>query len=227
MGSSDDTFAALFEAQGKSAAARKKVRVGETLEAVIIQIGKDTVFVELDGKQQAMIERIELNNPDGSIDLAVGDTVRAKVLSVDDQSGAVRLGKSLGRATDLASFELARESGAGVEGKVTGVNKGGIEVDLGKGVRGSCPNSQLGPRGTDAKDLLGTTTSFAVTEIKDGGLVDGAALATADMAYQIDNMEGIGVHRTAGGETVLTLVSDDNFSPIQRTLLLQFTLVGE
>ena len=27
------------------------------------------------------------------------------------------------------------------------------------------------------------------------------------------------------GETVLTLVSDDNFSLIQRTLLLQFTLV--
>jgi len=40
-------------------------------------------------------------------------------------------------------------------------------------------------------------------------------------------MEGIGVHRTADGETVLTLVSDDNFSPIQRNLLLQFTLVGE
>ena len=47
------------------------------------------------------------------------------------------------------------------------------------------------------------------------------------MGYQIDNMEGIGVHRTAEDETVLTLISDDNFSPIQRTLLLQFTLVGE
>ena len=52
-------------------------------------------------------------------------------------------------------------------------------------------------------------------------------LVEADMAYQIDNMEGLGVHRTAEGATVLTLVSDDNFSPIQRTLLLQFTLVGE
>jgi len=29
---------------------------------------------------------------------------------------------------------------------------------------------------------------------------------------------------TEAGETVLTLISDDNFSPIQRTLLLQFTL---
>jgi hypothetical protein len=33
------------------------------------------------------------------------------------------------------------------------------------------------------------------------------------------------VHRGADGETVLTLVSDDNFSMLQRTLLLQFTLL--
>jgi hypothetical protein len=37
-------------------------------------------------------------------------------------------------------------------------------------------------------------------------------------------MEGLSVHRAAGGEIVLTLVSDDNFSVVQRTLLLQFTL---
>jgi hypothetical protein len=40
-------------------------------------------------------------------------------------------------------------------------------------------------------------------------------------------MEGLGVHRTAQGETVLTLVSDDNFSNLQRTLLLQFTLLED
>ena len=63
--------------------------------------------------------------------------------------------------------------------------------------------------------------------IKPGALVDGKPLIEADLAYQIDNMEGIAVHRNAQGETVITLVSDDNFSVIQRNLLLQFTLVGE
>lgn len=43
--------------------------------------------------------------------------------------------------------------------------------------------------------------------------------------FAIDNMEGIDAHVTADGETVLTLVSDDNFSFLQRTLLLQFTMV--
>jgi hypothetical protein len=65
---------------------------------------------------------------------------------------------------------------------------------------------------------------IALSEIKPGAVLDGAAILTADMAYQIDNMEGIAAH-VSGGQTVLTLVSDDNFSPIQRTLLLQFTLL--
>jgi hypothetical protein len=60
--------------------------------------------------------------------------------------------------------------------------------------------------------------------IKEGALVDGESLVKADLGYQIDNMEGIGVSHTPQGETVLTLVSDDNFSPMQRNLLLQFTL---
>ena len=34
----------------------------------------------------------------------------------------------------------------------------------------------------------------------------------------------MGVHRGKSGETVLTLISDDNFSDVQRTLLLQFVL---
>lgn len=65
---------------------------------------------------------------------------------------------------------------------------------------------------------------IALGEIKPGALVDGPILVEADLGYEIDNMEGLSVHRGADGETVLTLISDDNFSMIQRTLLLQFTL---
>ena len=38
-------------------------------------------------------------------------------------------------------------------------------------------------------------------------------------------MGGIDSHVTPEHETVVTMVSDDNFSMIQRNLLLQFTLV--
>jgi len=66
-----------------------------------------------------------------------------------------------------------------------------------------------------------------LASIKPDALVDGKALIEADLGYQIDNMEGIAVHRNAAGETIITLVSDDNFSVVQRNLLLQFVLVGE
>jgi hypothetical protein len=61
-------------------------------------------------------------------------------------------------------------------------------------------------------------------EVTPGAIIDGPALVEADMNFQIDNMEGLSVHRAADGALVLTLISDDNFSIIQRTLLLQFTL---
>jgi hypothetical protein len=62
-----------------------------------------------------------------------------------------------------------------------------------------------------------------LAQIAPGALVDGPVIFSADLTHNIDNMEGLAVHRS-GGDTVLTLVSDDNFSALQRTLLLQFTL---
>ena len=61
--------------------------------------------------------------------------------------------------------------------------------------------------------------------IKPGALIDGRVLIEADLGDQIDNMEGIAIHRNAQGETIITLVSDDNFSVLQRSLLLQFALI--
>jgi hypothetical protein len=66
-----------------------------------------------------------------------------------------------------------------------------------------------------------------LADIKPNALVDGPAVIEADGQCQIDNMEALSVHRTRAGEIVLTLMSDDNFSPIQRTILLQFTFMGK
>ncbi|MGE0286187.1 MAG: esterase-like activity of phytase family protein [Bradyrhizobium sp.] len=59
-----------------------------------------------------------------------------------------------------------------------------------------------------------------------GAVVDGPVIFFADLGYEIDNMEGIDAHVTPEGDTVITMISDDNFSMIQRNLILQFTLLG-
>ncbi len=62
-------------------------------------------------------------------------------------------------------------------------------------------------------------------DIKPGARVGGEVLMTADLTSEIDNMEGLAVHRGRAGETILTLISDDNFNRgLQRTVLLQFLM---
>ena len=82
-------------------------------------------------------------------------------------------------------------------------------------------------RFSPARGIAMRIRRIPLVSIKADALVDGRPMIEADLAYQIDNMEGIAVHRTARGETIVTLISDDNFSFIQRNLLLQFAVVGE
>lgn len=60
--------------------------------------------------------------------------------------------------------------------------------------------------------------------LTDDGVIQGELLLAADGAANIDNMEAVAVSTDPAGDLVLTLLSDDNFSFLQRTLLLQFTL---
>ncbi len=67
--------------------------------------------------------------------------------------------------------------------------------------------------------------SIPLTSVAPAAVVDGPSIFDADLSNEVDNMEGIDAHVTPEGDTVLTMISDDNFSMLQRTLLLQFTLV--
>lgn len=65
---------------------------------------------------------------------------------------------------------------------------------------------------------------IALSTIKPGAVMDGEVLIEADLSYQIDNMEALMVHKDAGGRVILTLMSDDNFSILQRNLVLRFAM---
>lgn len=67
---------------------------------------------------------------------------------------------------------------------------------------------------------------FPASAIKARATIDGEIIFTADRTAQIDNMEALAIHVNAAGETILTVMSDDNFSALQRTLLLRFAVVG-
>jgi hypothetical protein len=61
-------------------------------------------------------------------------------------------------------------------------------------------------------------------EIKPGARLSGRELARLSRPLSLDNFEGVAVRPGPAGETLVYLISDDNYLPIQRTLLLQFVL---
>jgi hypothetical protein len=66
---------------------------------------------------------------------------------------------------------------------------------------------------------------LSASEVAPGMRANGRVIMEADARHEIDNMEGLAVHRARGGQTIVSLISDDNFNRLlQRTLFLQFTL---
>ena len=66
---------------------------------------------------------------------------------------------------------------------------------------------------------------FTAEEIASGQPMSGEILIAASKENEIDNMEGLATHQGANGETIITMISDDNFNAVmQRTVLLQFAL---
>ena len=65
---------------------------------------------------------------------------------------------------------------------------------------------------------------FDAAQLAPGATVQAEELARLASPYAVDNLEGIAATRGARGETLIWLMSDDNFNPLQRNLLLLFEL---
>lgn len=66
---------------------------------------------------------------------------------------------------------------------------------------------------------------ISAADLQKGGVLRGETLLEANSSNEIDNMEGLSVHRRPDGTTIITMISDDNFNKfLQRTVLLQFAL---
>jgi small subunit ribosomal protein S1 len=164
--SDDEDFAALFEQSLTSkAGARAKLDAGARVEVTVVQIGRETIFVDAGTRAEGEIDRRELEDEYGRLTVKVGDRVRATVAQGGDRPKLVmRFGGG-----GLADLEAALEAGAPVEGTVSKAVKGGLEVQIGKH-RAFCPASHVHITYTpDISIYEGQTMTFKVMEIRDGG----------------------------------------------------------
>jgi len=65
---------------------------------------------------------------------------------------------------------------------------------------------------------------FEAGQLKAGATVQAEELARLASPYAVDNLEGIAAITGPRGETLLFLISDDNFNRVQRNMLLLFEL---
>jgi small subunit ribosomal protein S1 len=158
----EEDFAAMFEASLQA----RQLNKGEPVEGSIVAIGPEVALIDVGGKGEAVMNVDELKNPEGEIEVAVGDRIQAIVTST---SGGITLSRRLaGAAASDRQFEDAFHSGLPVEGKVERAIKGGYEVRLGRN-RAFCPMSQIDVRGADAAVHEGNVYQFRIIEYKDGG----------------------------------------------------------
>ena len=66
---------------------------------------------------------------------------------------------------------------------------------------------------------------FDAAQLTPGATVRPEEMAHLSSPYAVDNLEGLAATRGAKGETLLWLMSDDNFNPLQRNILMLFELV--
>jgi small subunit ribosomal protein S1 len=165
--SDDEDFAALFEQSAKAQGGRgKPVEAGQVVSATVIQIGKDSVFVDVGTRAEGEIDRAELEDEHGRLTVKVGDRIKLTVSQAGDRP---KLVTRFGAQGGIEGLELALESGAPIEGVVSKAIKGGLEVQIGK-LRAFCPASQVDLNYTpDIAIYEGQTLRFKVVEIRDGG----------------------------------------------------------
>jgi small subunit ribosomal protein S1 len=158
----DEDFAAMFEASLKA----KRFEKGQTIEGTIVAIGREVAFIDVGGKGEASIDIDELKDPDGDLEVAVGDRIQAVVVST---SGGLTLSRKLARgAATLRQLEDAFHSGLPVEGKVEREVKGGFEVTIAR-QRAFCPFSQVDIVRSESATHAGRVYQFRIVEFKDGG----------------------------------------------------------
>ncbi len=162
---SEDFEALLMEYDDR----RKDPAVGEKVKGTIVSIGEEVAFVDLGAKSEGTVAREELVDGDGALTHAVGDSVEAMVSAID-ASGNFTLRVRPGRGeASLAELRLAWQQKLPVEGMVSAVVKGGVEVTV-AGRRAFCPISQLAGRFVDdAEEFVGRRLEFRIQRFEEAG----------------------------------------------------------
>ena len=164
--SGEENFADMFE---KSFKKQGRLEPGQMVEAMIVKISGDWIFLDLGGKGEGYLDRKEMADEAGNLTVKEGDTVRAYFMSSDNNEMhfTTKIGSGPGKQTQI---EDAWRNHIPVEGTIAKEIKGGFEIRIGGSVRAFCPFSQMGIRREESQaDYIGKSLSFMIVEYGEDG----------------------------------------------------------
>ena len=180
-----EDFAAMLAAHDEASSGQ--AQPGQKIRGVIIAITDENVFVDVGLKEDGIMDRKDLLDADGKEIAGQGETVEAWVVAVSPQG--IVLSRSMS-GSGVAALEEARDSGVPVEGRVSGVCKGGYLVEV-LGKTAFCPGSQMDAVSVDAEGPVGRTLQFLVTRVENRGrniVVSRRALLDRERRENLDKL---------------------------------------
>lgn len=148
---------------------RAPFHVGEEVFGKVTAVLDTAVMIDLSGKALAIFDRTEMEADD--LVPSIGDRFVARVHNDGIRGGLVVLSRKPLREEEIKpKVEQAHKDGTLVSGLVTGVIKGGIEVDI-YGLRAFAPASgmDLHPQNANFASLVGTRLEFKVVQYEKAG----------------------------------------------------------
>jgi small subunit ribosomal protein S1 len=143
----DESFDGLLAEYDRNRARKKKEEGSNQIEATVIAVSADSVFLDIGYKTEGILPLAEFQSAGQTV--KPGDKLLVAVKGRDPE-GYYQLSRfKIARPTDWASLEKAFAEKATIVGTVTAVVKGGLSVDV--GVRAFMPASRSGVR--DAAEM--------------------------------------------------------------------------
>lgn len=161
-------FGALLDTSLNKKGGRKpmlRLKAGDKVEGTVTRVTATTVLVDINSRDDAVIDVLEFKNEAGEITIHEGDSVSAYCLSTNN--GVTLTTKISGKMVDSALAD-AQVSGLPVEGRVVAERKGGYEVKVGNSTA-FCPYSQMDVHRQDAAFYIGNAFLFQVQEYSENG----------------------------------------------------------
>ena len=161
----NEDFASLYE---DSLSGMDSLEPGQQIETTIVSISGDSIFLELSGKSEGILDRAELADSEGNVSVREGDKIKA--FYPYSKNGEMHFTTKIsGDKAGNAVLEQAFESKIPVEGIVEKEIKGGFEVKIGE-TRAFCPYSQMGlKRIENPQEYIGKQLTFKILEYSENG----------------------------------------------------------